>query len=159
MSKQDRESEASMYEQRMSEDATARLKAAGAVELPKDPEEARKEVMRLTQDFKQVWYWTPKPQSWLDRKLGVNDPPYGMSVKTRELTQCRPYDEVAIVIYEAQLWEQSLVKLRYEDKVEIILEIEKLHLGLRMTGNAVRRKFVPCRPGERDVMGVLHKKL
>lgn len=160
MSKKERESEASIYDSNVAggnDPTPEQLKAAGIVEMPKGKEAIQDECLRLTHDWKQVFYWTPKPQSWLERHLGGGEPPFGIHPKTREIMQCRPYDEVALVINDPALWEQGLVKLRYEDKVEIILEVEHLHYGLRMTGSQVRRKFVPCRKGERDVTGYLHK--
>lgn len=158
--KRDGASEASIYDGNMAggnDPTPEQLRAMGAVELPQGREAIKQEVARLTQDFKQVFYWTPKPQSWLEKHFGGGEPPFGIHPKTREIMQCRPYDEVALVIHDPVLWQQAMVKLRYEDKVEIILEVDNLHYGLKMTGSQVRRKFVPCRKGERDVTGYLHK--
>lgn len=133
------------------------MEAMGAIEMPSDPEEAKQQHMRLTQDFEKVYYWVPKPQGWLDRKLGSNEPPNGRDKITRQMMQCRPWDECGLVIHEPNLWEDALVILRYADHVELIMAVEDLHKGFTFHGGEIRKKFVPVHPGEKDVSGVLHK--
>ena len=98
----------------------SQLRALGATEIPKGRRAAQEAVARLTQDFKHVFYWVPKPPSWMERHFG-QQLPHGRRVSDRALIPVRGWDECALVIHDSALWEQGCVILRYEDKVEIVL--------------------------------------
>lgn len=136
----------------------AQLRAAGAQEIPKGKQAAKDAIMRLTQDFKNVFYWVPKPPAWLEKHLFGQQLPHGRRVSDRALVPVRQWDECALVVHDPKLWEQGCVKLRYEDKVEIVICVEELHFGIKFSANQVRKKLVPVRAGEQDVQGLLHKR-
>lgn len=151
------DSDPTEFPSRLPEDPTpAQLKAMGAFEIPPGRKEAANAVMRLTQDWKKVFYWAPKPQSWWDKKLGGNEPPHGRRVSDHSFVQCRPWDEFGLVIHDPNIWADGLVRLRYGDKVELIICLEDLHKGVNLHGDEVRKKIVPVQPGEKDLIGVMH---
>jgi hypothetical protein len=116
-------------------------------EISRDVTQAKMELYKLTQNVKSLPFWRPKKKSWLEKGIGGGDPPPG----------CRPYPEMAMMIYHPELWKRGEIMLRYADGTTTILAVAEAHRGRRFMAHEVTRKFFECKAGEKDIQHTLHQ--
>jgi hypothetical protein len=116
-------------------------------EFSEDPTRAKMEIYKLTQNMKQLPFWRPKKKSWIERGIGGGDPPPG----------CRPYPEMAMMIYHPESWRRGEVLLRYADGTIATITIKDANRGTWFLASEVTKKFMLCQAGEKDIQHTLHK--